>query len=83
MPVAVIEKEKVYRYMWVKNKGKSDYQETVNGTEYVIKAGEKIKMRRREAIALRGSFPGDKVEKKLTLTPCFDDEAINDTKSST
>ena len=41
--------------------------------DYVIKPGEKVKLRRREAITLRGSFPGDKVEKKLTMTPCFDD----------
>ena len=65
-------KSMVYRYSYVKNNGKSEYKETINGTEYVIKPGEKIKMRRREAIALRGSFPGDKVEKKLTIEPCLE-----------
>lgn len=65
-------KSQVYRYSFVKNNGKTEYKETLNGTEYIIKPGEKIKMRRREAIALRGSYPGDKVEKKLSIEPCFE-----------
>lgn len=65
-------KSQVYRYSYVKNNGKNEYRETINGTEYVIKPGEKIKMRRREAISLRGSYPGDKVEKKLTIEPCLE-----------
>lgn len=72
MATATETKNQIYKYSFVKNMGKNEYKETVNGTEYVIKPGEKIKMRRREAIALRGSFPGDKVEKKLVIEPCFE-----------
>ena len=61
----------VYREVWLVNEMDHEYVEKVMGEEYRIPAGERIRMRRHEAVKVRGNFPGEGVEKSLKIIPIY------------
>lgn len=65
----------VYKHVYLQNNMDHEYYEKVSGQEYRIPAGGKIKMRRHEAVKVRGNFPGDGVEKNLSIIPIYPTEA--------
>lgn len=61
----------VYREVWLVNEMDHDFSEKVNGDQYFIPAKGKKRMRRHEAVKVRGNFPGDGIEKRLKIIPIF------------
>ena len=64
----------VYKYVWLVNDSQEEYREKIDGDEYVIPGKGKVKMRRRDAIKVRGHFPGDGIKKRLLIVPIFESE---------
>lgn len=67
-----------YKYVWLKNEGPEDFKRTVNGTDYDIKRGKRIRLRRHEAVQVRGTYSESPVY--LTITPIYEEDDERDPK---
>jgi uncharacterized C2H2 Zn-finger protein len=78
--MSVLVSEGLSRQARVWNDGRKTYDQEVNGERYVIQPGQFVELPRRAAVALRGHFPGDRIESalRLEMLPGREAEEIKD-----